>query len=88
MNTVKELVDGFNTDDTIALTQTMIQIKSIDPPGNEAGMSEFVEKYLQDARIDQVEALSVEGLAPEPNAWCEGNDQLPSAPRCQRNNCM
>lgn len=65
MNTVKELVDGFNTDDTIALTQTMIQIKSIDPPGNEAGMSEFVEKYLQDARIDQVEALSVEGLAPE-----------------------
>lgn len=65
MNTVKELIDAFNTDDTIALTQTMIKIKSIDPPGNEAGMSEFVEKYLRDAGIDQVDALSVEGLAPE-----------------------
>ena len=39
------IVELFDTDETIALTQRMIQIPSIDPPGNEADMSEFVKKY-------------------------------------------
>lgn len=62
---VQKIVKGFNTDDTIALTQQMIQIRSIDPPGNEAEMSEFVRTYLEQAGVDEVEAISVEGLAPE-----------------------
>ena len=62
---VKKLVEAFNTDDTIALTQRMIQIRSIDPPGDEAEMSEFVKDYLEKAGVDEVEAISVEGLAPE-----------------------
>ena len=55
------IVELFDTDETIALTQRMIQIPSIDPPGNEADMSEFVKKYLEDAGI-VVEAIPVEGL--------------------------
>ena len=39
------IVELFDTDETIALTQRMIQIPSIEPPGNEADMSEFVKKY-------------------------------------------
>lgn len=58
---VLNLMEQFDTDQTIALTQRMIQIPSIDPPGNEAEMSNFVKAYLEDAGIE-VEAISVEGL--------------------------
>lgn len=61
---LKKIVEHFNTDETIALTQRMIQIPSIDPPGNEQEMSLFVQKYLEEAGI-AVESVAVEGLAPE-----------------------
>lgn len=64
IETVKELVKSFNTDDTIALTQQLIQIQSIDPPGNEADMSQFVKNYLESANVDSVETISVDGLDP------------------------
>jgi len=61
---VKKLVETFDTDATIALTQRMIQIRSIDPPGEEAEMSQFVKNYLEEIGV-AAEAISVEGLAPE-----------------------
>lgn len=61
---VKKLVETFDTDTTIALTQRMIQIRSIDPPGEEAEMSQFVKNYLEEIGV-AAEAISVEGLAPE-----------------------
>lgn len=64
IETIKELVKSFNTDDTIALTQQLIQIQSIDPPGNEADMSQFVKNYLESANVDSVETISVDGLDP------------------------
>ena len=45
------IVELFDTDETIALTQRMIQIPSIDPPGNEADMSEFQFVFSGDACI-------------------------------------
>lgn len=60
-NSVLNLMGNFDTDATIALTQKMIQIPSIDPPGNEAEMSNFVKSYLEKAGIE-VEAIPVEGL--------------------------
>lgn len=62
---IKRIVDKFNTDATIELAQELIQIRSVDPPGNEAEMSKYVEKYLLEAGVDTVEAISVDGLAPE-----------------------
>lgn len=61
---VQKFIANFNTDETIALTQRMIQIPSIDPPGNENEMSLFVQNYLEKAGI-AVEAISVDGLNPE-----------------------
>lgn len=61
---IKSFVSDFDTDATIDLTQRMIQIRSIDPPGKEAEMSQFVKRYLEQAGID-VEAKSVEGLDKE-----------------------
>lgn len=61
---IKALVSDFDTDATIDLTQRMIQIRSIDPPGKEAEMSQFVKLYLEQAEI-AVEAKSVEGLDEE-----------------------
>lgn len=74
---ILSFVEQFNTDETIALTQRMMQIPSIDPPGNEAAMSEFVKSYLEAAGIE-VEAISVDGLAPERKniiARLKGNDE-------------
>ena len=61
MKNILPIIEKFNTDETIALTQKMIQIPSIDPPGNEAAMSEFVKKYLESAGIE-VDAIAVDGL--------------------------
>lgn len=61
---IQRIVKQFNTDETIALTQRMIQIPSIDPPGNERAMSSFVQSYLEEVGI-AVEAIAVEGLNPE-----------------------
>lgn len=61
MKNILSIIEKFDTDETIALTQKMIQIPSIDPPGNEAAMSEFVKDYLECAGIE-VEAIAVGDL--------------------------
>ena len=61
MKNILSIIEKFDTDETIALAQKMIQIPSIDPPGNEAAMSEFVKDYLECAGIE-VEAIAVDGL--------------------------
>lgn len=60
---VKQLVDAFDTDAVVALTQQMVRIPSVVIPGDEAQMSEFVEAYMNACGIP-AEARSIEGIDP------------------------
>lgn len=61
---IKKAAQALDTDAVIALAQKMIAIRTMDPPSNEAELGQFVKKFLEDAGVDEVEAISVAGLDP------------------------
>ena len=65
MNTddVKKIVSTFDTNETIVLTQKMVQIPSSVIPGDEKEMSKFVEAYMKAANIETT-SHSIDGIDP------------------------